>query len=168
MGRLIDFGATLAVLSAVPGGAAPAPRAAKPAASATGPIAVPRATFIAAMDGEFSKIDADHNKILTRKEADAYEAARVAAAVDQRRRALFAALDADHNGALTEQEFARLELPVSQGNSAPLFAQNDLNRDGQITLVEYRTAKLANFDRMDADKDGVVSPAEMKAAGLVK
>ena len=44
----------------------------------------------------------------------------------------------------------------------------DLNRDGSVTLVEYRTAKLVNFDRMDSDKDGVVSPAEMKAAPLLR
>jgi len=53
-------------------------------------------------------------------------------------------------------------------NPAPILAQHDLNKDGRITLVEFRTAKLANFDRMDADKDGIVSIAEMKAAGLVK
>ena len=35
-------------------------------------------------------------------------------------------------------------------------------------MVEYRTGKLASFDRMDADKDGIVSVAEMKAAGVIK
>ena len=43
-----------------------------------------------------------------------------------------------------------------------------MNRDGQITLIEFRTSKLANFDRMDSDKDDIVRDAEMKAAGLIK
>ena len=53
-------------------------------------------------------------------------------------------------------------------NATPVFSQSDLNRDGRITLIEFRTAKLANFDRMDTDKDGIVTVPEMKAAGLVK
>ena len=48
------------------------------------------------------------------------------------------------------------------------MAKMDLSKDGQISLIEHRTATLANFDRMDTDKDGVVTPAEMKAAGLGK
>ena len=144
---------------------APAP---KPAAPANAPVPVPRTEFIATMDGEFRKMDADHDGIVTKKEAEDFDRAMLGIAIDNRRRALFAALDADHNGLLTPQEFARLELPAPQINIAPLFAQTDLNKDGQISLIEYRTAKLANFDRMDTDKDGVVSPAEMKAAGLIK
>jgi hypothetical protein len=29
-------------------------------------------------------------------------------------------------------------------------------------------ATLANFDRLDTDKDGIVTPAEMKAAGIAR
>ena len=144
---------------------APSPMSAAPA---NAPLPVPRAEFIATMDTEFRKMDADHNGILTKKEVEDFDQAMLGIAIDNRRRALFAALDADHDGVLTPQEFARLELPAPQINIAPLFTQSDLNKDGQISLVEYRTAKLANFDRMDTDKDGIVSPAEMKAAGLIK
>lgn len=156
----------LAMVPGVASSQAAAQRTAAPAA--TGPVPVPRGTFISTMDTEFRKMDADKNGILTKKEVEDFDRAMLGIAIDNRRRALFAALDADHNGVLTPQEFARLQLPAPQINIAPLFAQNDLNKDGQITLVEYRTAKLANFDRMDTDKDGVVSPAEMKAAGLIK
>ena len=44
----------------------------------------------------------------------------------------------------------------------------DLNRDQKITLIENRTATLANFDKLDTDKDGVVSVAEMRAGGIGK
>ena len=53
-------------------------------------------------------------------------------------------------------------------NAKPVLDRDDLNHDGSISLVEYRTAKLANFDRMDTDKDGIVTVVEMKAAGLVR
>jgi len=165
---LIVTGAALAAAALAANATAQTKAAPKPAAPANAAVPVPRATFIATMDAEFRKIDADHNNILTKEEAKAFEQAVVANVIENRRRALFAALDADHNGQINAQEFARLELPTPQVSTAPLFTQNDLNKDGQISLVEYRTGKLANFDRMDADKDGVVSPAEMKAAGLIK
>ena len=40
----------------------------------------------------------------------------------------------------------------------------DADRDGRVTLVEYRTLTLARFDQLDGDKDGRLSPAEQSAA----
>jgi Ca2+-binding EF-hand superfamily protein len=82
--------------------------------------------------------------------------------------ALFSQLDADHNGQLSAAEFGKMAAAPPPPNPAAILGPADFNRDGQVTLVEFRTLKLANFDRMDADKDGVVSVAEMKAAGLIK
>lgn len=147
-------------------GPRPATPAKPPAAAAS--VAVPRTQFIATMDGEFRKMDADHNNILTRKEVEDFQRAMSGFEVDNRRRALFAALDANHDGSLTTQEFAGLKLSAAPINAARVIGPNDVNRDGQVTLVEFRTAKLHNFDNMDTDKDGVVSPVEMKAAGLIK
>ena len=42
----------------------------------------------------------------------------------------------------------------------------DSTRDGQISLIEHRTATLANFDRLDIDKDGVVNATDMRAGGI--
>lgn len=142
--------------------------AAKAGAKPGGPVPVPRATFIATMDSEFRKMDADKDGVLTKKEIEDYERAMSGVAIDDRRRALFNALDTDHNGLLTPQEFARLQLPAPPISADPMLGQADLNHDGTITLVEWRTAKLRNFDAMDTDKDGVVTPTEMKAAGLMK
>ena len=49
-----------------------------------------------------------------------------------------------------------------------MMATLDQNHDGSITLIENRAGKLAYFDKIDTDKDGVVTAAEMKAAGVIK
>ena len=39
-----------------------------------------------------------------------------------------------------------------------MLGRMDGNRDRQISLAEHRAAMLANFDRLDTNRDGVVSP----------
>jgi Ca2+-binding EF-hand superfamily protein len=138
------------------------------ASHASASIPIPRTEFLATMDTEFRKMDGDKNGIVTKQEIEGYQRAMSALIADARRQALFSALDSDKNGMISSAEFARMPVQAELPNAAPILAQIDLNHDGSVSLVEYRTAKLANFDRMDSDKDGVVSVAEMKAAGLVK
>ena len=89
------------------------------------------------------------------------------AATTQRARASFATLDRDRNGELSFDEFFRLvSADRISADGQRLVATMDSTRDGQISLIEHRTATLANFDRLDADKDGVVSATEMKAGGI--
>lgn len=153
------FGAALAVSATSANAQTPAPAS---------PTPVPRATFISTMDAEFKRMDADKNNILTKKEIEEFQRS-VSILVAQRRIvAMFQALDKDKNGMLSPAEFAALPMNLPPANSAPVLAQTDLNRDGQITMVEFRAGKLINFDRMDTDKDGIVTPAEMRAAGLIK
>ena len=129
---------------------------------------MPRTAFLQTMDGEFGKMDADKNKMLSRTEIEQFQRAAAVAEAGAKARALFTQLDADRNGQLSPAEFGKLAVAPPPPNATPVLAQSDLNRDGQITLIEYRTSKLANFDRMDTDKDGIVTVVEMKAAGLVK
>ena len=131
-------------------------------------VPVPRAAFIQTMDGEFGKMDADKDKMLTRVEVEQFQRAAALAEAQARARTMFNQLDADRNGQLSLAEFGKMAITPPQPNPALVLGPSDLNRDGKVTLIEYRTAKLANFDRMDADKDGVVSVVEMKAAGIVK
>ena len=124
--------------------------------------------FIETMDAEFNKMDANKDKLVTRAEIEQFQRAIAVVEAQARARALFTQLDTDRNGQLSMTEFSKTVGAAPAPNPAAVLAPGDLNRDGQITLVEFRTSKLANFDRMDADKDGIVSVAEMKAAGLIK
>ena len=127
---------------------------------------IPRAQFIANMDVQFRKMDADKNGRLTRTEIEQFQKLTAIAEAQARSRALFAKLDADNNGQLSQAEFAKVAAPAPAANAQPTIARMDSNRDSQVSLVEHRTATLANFDRLDVDKDGIVTPAEMKAGGI--
>ena len=129
---------------------------------------VPRAQYINVQDGEFRKMDADKDNQVTLAEVEAFQRAAAVALGQQRNRALFAQLDSDRNGQISAAEFARLNAPAPPANGRPLLAQLDGNRDGRISLVEHRAGKLAYFDRIDTDKDGTVTGAEMRAAGVIK
>ena len=128
------------------------------------PIA--RATFIASMDAEFRKMDADKNGIVTRAELEGFERAISVLDIQKRNRALFVRLDTDRNGQISATEFTRLQTAPPQPDVGPKMAKFDANRDQNIGLVEYRAGTLANFDRLDANKDGYVNAAEMKAGGI--
>lgn len=149
--------------------AAPAQqKPAQPAAAQPGPRPIPRAQFIADMDVEFRKMDADKNGVLVRTEIEQYQKLQAVAQAQARNRNLFARLDADRSGQLSPAEFARLVQAPPAPNPQPMLTRMDSNRDTKISMIEYRTATLGNFDRLDTDKDGVVSPAEMKAAGIAR
>ena len=145
--------------------AAPAwPQSSKAPAPAS--TTVTRLQYIASMDGEFRKMDADKNGQLTTIEIEQYQKLSAVAQAEARNRALFAQLDSDKNGQLSKAEFAKMMTTPPAGNAQPILARMDSNRDRQVSLVEHRTATLANFDRVDADKDGNVTAAEMKAGGI--
>ena len=130
---------------------------------------IPRTTFIATMDAQFKLLDANHDGIVTRAELEASEQRAAAALAAQRAAAAFAQLDSDHNGQLSLAEFTRLATATPpQVDVSAMMNRLDLNRDQKITLIENRTATLANFDKLDTDKDGVVSAAEMKAGGITR
>ena len=145
----------LALAAAVP---ATAQQAAAPS--------IPRANFIADMDTEFRKMDADKNGQLTKTEIEQFQRMQAVAQAQARNRALFGQLDADRSGQISPAEFARLVQAPPAPNAQPMLARMDGNRDNQVSLVEHRVATLANFDRLDTDKDGIVTPAEMKAGGI--
>ena len=136
------------------------------ALAAQAATSLPRAQFITDMDTEFRKMDADKNGQLTRTEIEQFQKLQAVAQAQTRNQAMFAQLDVDRNGQLSPAEFSKISSPPPAANGQPMIARMDGNRDGQVSLIEHRTATLSNFDRLDTDKDGIVTAAEMKAGGI--
>lgn len=138
-----------------------------PAAAQSAGEPLSRQAFIAAMDTEFAALDGNGDGQVTSQEAmDAQRRATYNQAMQENQR-IFRQLDRDGDGMLSPQEFAGLVNPQSiPADPAPLLQAFDINGDGIITLVEYRTRTQANFDAIDTDRDGVVTDMEMQAAGI--
>lgn len=144
--------------------ASPLPAQTRPAAPAAQPLA--RSVFLNNMDQQFMKMDADKNGQVTREEAAAFERITAMTTAAARNSALFRELDTDRNGQISPAEFQKLIQPPVQATGQKFIASMDGNRDGRVSLVEHRASTVANFDRIDSDKDGYVSAAEMAAAGI--
>lgn len=126
-----------------------------------------RAEFIQQMDAEFARLDGDGSGFVTAEEVVAAQRSAAQAEALRQNQAVFVRLDADGNGMLSQQEFAALANPGAiPVDAVPLMQQFDGDRDGTITLIEYRVTTQANFDRVDGDRDGIVTPMELRAAGI--
>jgi len=128
----------------------------------TQPVA--RADYLKVMDGEFKKMDADGDGKVTAQEAAASLSRDQRAQVLALNRKIFTQLDKDNNGTLTPEEFVGLAAAPPPADPTPFMQRMDADKNGVVSLIEHRTALLATFDAIDADKDGVVTPAEMQAS----
>jgi len=127
---------------------------------------LPRAQFIASMDAQFRLRDTNGDGRVTRAELAQFEQRTAQAAAVEANARAFARLDTNKDGVLSRAEFAALVNKLAEPDVTPLMQRFDTNRDQAITLVEYRAATLANFDRLDADHDGIVTQAEMRAGTM--
>ncbi len=132
---------------------------------ATGSLS--RTDFIAQMDAQFTQMDIDQNGTITDAEIEQRRQSLQQAAALQLNQSVFQQLDQDDNGALSREEFSALANPAAVGAvPVPTVQEFDRDGDGAITLVEYRIRTQDNFDAMDQDRDGIMSPAEMQAGGV--
>lgn len=138
-------------------------------APATADQPLTRADFIQQMDAEFRRFDGDANGMVRAEEIAAAQRKSAQADALRQNQAIFASLDKNRNGALDAGEFAALVNPAAIAvDPSPLMGQLDNDRDGVVTLVEYRIVTQANFDRIDSDRDGVVTATEMRAGKIIR
>lgn len=129
--------------------------------------ALTRQDFVAQMDAQFAQFDADGNGMVVAEEIAASQRQGFVAEALRQNSALFGQLDANRDGVLGPEEFARLVNPQAIAvDPGPLMQVFDTDQDGVVTLVEYRIATQANFDRTDSDRNGVITSSEMQAAGI--
>ena len=168
--RYLMLGASIAAAAAAPAFAtaapAPAPKAATPAPAAQ-PLT--RAAMTKQIDGAFKTVDTNGDGTLSAAEIGAAELKVLqqrAGAVRSRMDAEFTKLDTNHDGQLSKVEFmaATPQGPTTAPNGAPVLARFDKNKDGKVTIDEYRAPQLATFDRLDTNHDGTISATERQAA----
>jgi Ca2+-binding EF-hand superfamily protein len=127
---------------------------------------VPRTKMEMQLKGNFARMDANKDGVVTRAESNAARDARMNAQYD----AAFAQIDADGNGSISKAEFVTAQRrAISRATGGrplpdPQFDQADLNKDGKVTLAEATALPLRVFDAADTNKDGVLTPAEQQAA----
>ena len=157
---------TLAATFALPATVLAQSAAPQPGATAA-PQQVTKAQLTAQLDSNFAKLDSNKDKSLNKAEIEAAQTRNLAEAkaeLDKRVSAEFTKLDADKNGTLTLAEFKAFVPGPRVQPSDELLKQLDRNNDGKVGQDEFRATPLANFDRIDLNKDGTISADERTAA----
>ena len=113
-------------------------------------------------------MDANGDGIVTLDKMEAYQQHALEAAAIEHAKALFEKIDTDHDGTISLAEFLHAQSVPKHVDASATMARMDPDHDGKLTLVEFRAFTLANFDRIDTDKDGNLSASEQRNAGLVK
>lgn len=142
-----------------------------PAAEETKPVT--KTELTAELDADYAdldankdgKVDADEIKARVERTSKAQ-----LAEMSKQRDATFARFDADGNGTISRAEFdAQAKLPpLPEADPKPFLNQFDANKDGAISNEEFRAPTLANFDRMDGDKNGTLTVAEQQNAARAR
>jgi Ca2+-binding EF-hand superfamily protein len=161
---------TLATLASLTISVTPVAVAAQSSAAPSGSAAaqpVTRAGLAGQLDSSFNNLDANKDKSLDRSEIEAAQARNVAQAkaeIAKRVEAEFTRLDGNKDGQLSLAEFKNAAASPRVPPVEELVKQLDRNGDGKVTQEEYRALPLANFDRIDTNKDGSISAQEQSAA----
>ena len=117
-------------------------------------VTLPLALAVAQQPERFAKADANHDKMLSLDEANAYLVGE-----------FFSALDKNKDGKLTKAE----ALAAKDANQAEAFRVRDGNADGVVTMAEalaYGKKKGLASELMkaaDKNKDGKLSQEEINA-----
>lgn len=180
MKKIVLFGAAAAALIATPALAQQGRGGFERGAGVT------RAEVETRVRDMFARLDANRDGFVTQAEAQAVRGAARAERQEnrgQRREARFARLDANRDGSISRAEFlarpergerraerraARLERRGQRGGlmarlGGKRFERIDADKDGRISLAEVTMQRLQAFDRADANRDGRVTREERQA-----
>ncbi len=124
-----------------------------------------RSEISAKLDSDYADLDADKDGKVTSEEINQRLVKSANAKIElmkKERDAAFARLDVDGNGSISRDEFnERAKLPtVKDPDPKPFLARFDKDGDGTISREEFRAPTLANFEELDRNKDGTLSPTE--------
>lgn len=161
---------------------------ATPAAAQSPGGSLSRGAVAGLMQSMFTAADTNRDGFVTASEATAAKSSFVNAR-DQRRRNyalrhdanyLFSAADTNRDGSLSRGEYdamyativrahaAHASAPRASASSPRMglgidgkrFARADINKDGRLSLQEAVAVGYFYFDRMDSNRDSLVTPSE--------
>lgn len=146
--------------------------AAASSASAQSPETVPttRAEVIQLLDARFATIDVNKDGGLAPVELQAIEAQVIAARKAELASAVqraFAKIDTNKDGRLSLEEYGAAAPKIDSTPAeaaAELVKLLDADKNGKVSGDEFKRRTLAGFDKLDANKDGTVTPAERSKA----
>ena len=136
---------------------------------------VSQAEFVDRRVARLTTMDANGDGVVAREEMQAQRQARMA----ERRSQMFERMDVDSDGSITRAEYdaahaQRMEQRAERGEAGERRGGRGhrgahrmgmrLDRDGQgVNIEQARQRATEQFARMDADGDGFVTGAEMRA-----
>lgn len=116
------------------------------------------------LDEAFKRMDANGDGSLNKTELQAEidrEMVAATALVKQRQQQDFQKLDTNKDGQLNLVEYqAQATVKAKPGAVDEKLTQLDTDKNQKVTLPEYRTPILAQFDKLDVNKDGTLSVQE--------
>ena len=144
-------------------GVAQAQASAKPATATTAKAPMTRAALQADMERRFAALDTNRDGMLSPEERKAGMANRMG----ERRDRMFAAMDKDGSGSVSRAEFDAARPGVHAAHRGGGHGGNGRmarpDTTASLTKADFVNRRLAMFDRLDANRDGTVSPEERAA-----
>jgi Ca2+-binding EF-hand superfamily protein len=152
-------GAMVFLLAQAAAATAPAATAA-PAKAGAQPQMPTKASIQAGVKRTFDRIDANKDGWVDKAEAERDFDTRFRA----RQAAAFARIDANKDGSISRQEFDAAAGQPSAAAKSAWLTFNDVDKNGRVALAEATAKELGAFDRIDTDRNGVLSVEELRAA----
>ena len=161
---LFIAGAAIAAIIVSSAAYAQAPR---PAAAQAKPVA--RTEVIRQLNANYKRLDSNGDGAVVAAEIQAAQGRATQAITAQfvaRRNAAFKQLDTNKDGQLSPAEFNAGSPPPQLRPPAPatIIQGLDANKDQKVSPAEFSATRLANFDRVDTNRDGVASVEEQQKA----
>jgi Ca2+-binding EF-hand superfamily protein len=136
------------------------------------PVPLTRDQMTSKLTAQFRAADTNHDGYLSQAEIAAVLAARQAqiiAGLRRQREAAFLAMDTNKDGQLSREEFlAGGPKVVGVPDGSKAMKRLDLHNDGKITLNEYLTVFLSDFDKANESYGVTTVPGEGKKEGKKK